>query len=185
MIGCGKASDGINDGDAEAVAQGGGDVEMRGVINGSKSADPSVVLYGCTATIIGPRTAITVAHCFHPSQPANGIRHLKVKGKSIRTQFYAHPGFNGYDHDVAIGFADEDFDVTPRRLGANVYWGGATISGYGCAEASGAGYGVQRSGWINLYDYYRNRYMLKGAGGGVACPGDSGGPCFRGERFSA
>jgi hypothetical protein len=180
VIGCGKkATTQSIDSDATAAAQGGGDVEVREIINGARSADPSVVLYGCTATIVGPRTAITVAHCFHPSKAVNGVRNLQVKGKSIRTQFYAHPGFNGYDFDVAIGFAEEDFEVTPRPLGKQIYWGGATITGFGCAAASGAGYGTQRTGWIKLYDYYRNRYMLKGWGS-VACPGDSGGPVFQG-----
>lgn len=161
-----------------------GDIEQRGIINGSLSHDPTVVLYGCTATIVGPRTVISAAHCFHPAHAANGTRTLKVSGKNIRADFYAHPSFDGRYHDVAIGFTEEDLDVAPRRLGDDMSGGSATITGFGCNSGRDLrqGYGTQRSGAVNIYANrkYHSGYMVAGRGGAVGCPGDSGGPAFQG-----
>ncbi|MEZ4751181.1 MAG: S1 family peptidase [Bdellovibrionota bacterium] len=157
----------------------------RGIIGGSSSHDPTVVLYGCTATIVGPRTVISAAHCFHANRPRNAPRKVTIGKRTVTLNFFAHPNFNGWDYDVAIGFADEDLGVAPRSMARGLSWGTGVITGFGCNNANGAGYRTQRVGMVNIYSYYRNKYMVLGAGGAVACPGDSGGPLFQSGKLVA
>ncbi|MCB0405416.1 MAG: trypsin-like serine protease [Bdellovibrionales bacterium] len=176
LAGCGQEEPGQRNTNASRIS---------GIINGSSSHDPSVVLYGCTATIVGPRSVITAAHCFHPSRPNTGTRTITVGNRKLKLKFFAHPGFNGWDHDVAIGFAGEDLEVKPRAVGKALKWGTGTITGFGCNSPNGSGYRKQRTGAVNIYQYYRNKSMVLGAGGAVACPGDSGGPLFQSGKLLA
>ena len=48
LAGCGQEEPGQRNTNASRIS---------GIINGSSSHDPSVVLYGCTATIVGPKNA--------------------------------------------------------------------------------------------------------------------------------
>src|ERR1044071_2981532 len=89
-------------------------VEESPIINGYiDTGHPAVRLVqpsGCTATLIGKRTALTAAHCITASGERNTFC---TDGHCMDGTAYRHPGFSDDDLD--------DSDVAVVRLDGNFY----------------------------------------------------------------
>src|ERR1044071_5463203 len=157
------------------------------IINGYiDEGHPSVGLVqpsGCTATLIGKRTALTAAHCITASAERNTFC---TDGHCMDGTAYRHPGYtNGDldDSDVAVVRLDGNFyaafGTVPTRLSWNPPAEGSWVVpvGFGCTVwDTGTGYGTKRYGNAQVKDVdgtniqwdYQSRI----------CQGDSGGPTY-------
>lgn len=141
----------------------------------------------CTATLIGPRTVLTAAHCVKfsstiaaPSQPALGTFTVQAAGGRA----HAHP-FHRYRADanvleVAFDLAIVQLDdavpasqALPAKIATE--WGSErlTVFGYG---RHGSGCTETDAGFVKRKTTVPSRGFVKA----TTCPGDSGGPYFRG-----
>jgi hypothetical protein len=143
----------------------------------------------CTATVIGPHTAITAAHCFIGRSP----RTLRVffgsvvgEGGTYTTVADArsHPAFDPgvLAHDIAmVTFRDESpapplaFDSRP--IDASLVGTSFTVVGFGTTSASTADSGRKRVGTARVSDVAAATFEAMPSPS-QPCRGDSGGPAF-------
>ena len=166
----------------------------QAVTNGSDDAgDPAVVALVdaggtvlCTASVIGPHTGITAAHCFS-GPPARTLRIFF--GSSVASDgTFAHladarqqPGFDltSFANDVAMFTFREASPTAPLSLDTRTIDGslvGTTFDavGYGSTGSAG-GVGTKRAGVAQISDVQATA-LTTVPDPSQACEGDSGGP---------
>ncbi len=163
------------------------------LINGevvNKADFPEIILISsggarCTATIVGPKTVLTAAHC-----AKNGATvKFTYKGVSHSAKVYRSKLYPRKDHDVALAFSEKEFaESCPYSIGGVSKKGEEVeIFGYGCTKPGGGGgmdgklrYGKAEITGFSGYDFVSGK-------GAALCFGDSGGPAFAvssdGQKF--
>lgn len=161
----------------------------------------------CTATLIGPQTILSAAHCFDESR-IKGFAGFDVRftnnydiSNSVTRKglnYQRHGTYNStlrYDHDIAVatfqggipegyGYVDIDMDTKANYANKTVY-----VYGYGRSkdytgrpgEDSWASIGQLHKGIMkveNTYSRFADRYWLNSEVPSFICQGDSGGPQF-------
>lgn len=136
---------------------------------------------GCTATIIGPRTIITAAHCGKSgAESLFSLNSLTYTAKLTRSPLYP-----GRDHDMNLGLLNKDLpeDLVPISIVSDPIKLNDTIQlmGYGCTKVGGGGGndGILRAGTTTVKSF--SSYDMVMVGGAALCFGDSGGPGFKTE----
>jgi len=133
---------------------------------------------GCTATIIGPRVALTTSHC----GVEGGETVLKVKGKEylgthIRSPYYPHK-----DHDIGLVITEQNIKgIKPASIGGKASIGDTVFMlGYGCTHPGGGGGndGILRIGESQITRFSGLDFVSHKVNGGALCFGDSGGPTY-------
>ena len=160
------------------------------LINGTvTTARPSVGLLsvsGCTATLIGPRTVLTAAHCVDSDGQADSFC---SGGTCVWGTYIRHPNYNpsNFDHDIALLRLNQDFQaltgIRPSPIPSGAPHSGLSVNifGYGCTTwNTSTGYGTKREGW-NTIDSVNPLHIQWDGNGTRLCQGDSGGPAFWGE----
>jgi MYXO-CTERM domain-containing protein len=170
------------------------DTALQPITNGSDDAgDPAVVAIVdasdevlCTASVIGPHTGITAAHCF-TGPPARTLRiffgSTLVAGGVLTAVADArqHPAFDAstFAHDVAVFTFRDPSPVPPlaldgRTLDASVV--GTTFAAVGFGITSAApDTGVKRTGIAKISDVQSDE-LTTVPDPAQPCHGDSGGP---------
>jgi hypothetical protein len=85
---------------------------------------------GCTATIVGPRTIVTAAHCGKTGE----IAKFEYKGAKYEAELTRNPLWPAKDIDVSIGVTKTDIvDAQPMNIGGVAKSGQSiTLLGFGC-----------------------------------------------------
>jgi hypothetical protein len=172
---------------SEDVGEGAGTSESPIIDGYIDEGHPSVGLVspsGCSATLIGRRTALTAAHCVAFSGQRN---RFCTDVRCMDGTAFRHPGFQDGDFDdsdVAVVRLDGDFYATfgviPTRLSwsppAENEW--VVIVGFGCTVwDTSIGYGTKRFGYAQIIDVDDTNIQWDFQS--RICGGDSGGPTFR------
>lgn len=142
----------------------------------------------CTASLIGPATMLTAAHCM------TGDTHVRFKLRDQRVRGFCEraPGYSDdRSKDWALCLLEfpildiryETLDVTVPSPGSRV-----TLTGYGCNAPGGPSDGsalrvgiaglVSRPATFPAETSTIYTKSVVATGGVVVCPGDSGGPLF-------
>lgn len=168
---------------------------QQAVTNGAlDTGDPAVVALvdandrvGCTATIIGPHTAITAAHCFlGPS-----ARALRVfAGTSLAgggtftavSDARSHPSFDPTMllHDIAVLTFRDELAVAPvaldaRTLDASLVGMTFPAVGFGTTSSASGDSGEKRTGTVRISAVGADEITVT-PDPAQPCRGDSGGP---------
>jgi len=156
------------------------------LINGTPVAAgeyPSVIRINdkCTATVVGPRTIVTAAHCGQNGTTAS----FSVGGQNFSAKIIRSSLYPSREHDIAVGITNMDIPISPVSIETNSNTAtkglGITLLGYGCTQVGGGGGndGILRKGEnviVNFSNYYMVSYNPPS--GAALCFGDSGGPVF-------
>ncbi len=137
----------------------------------------------CSATMVGPRVAVTAAHC----QRNGSVSDVEIyNGPRVRARAVNHPRYRsqGAQYDVAVLILDETVDIPFARVGLDYNWlEGADVDllGYGCTRPGGGGGndGRLRYGESKVVAFSGTDVITRHRpNGGALCFGDSGGPMF-------
>lgn len=154
--------------------------------------DPAVVglvdqtdQLGCTASIIGPHTAITAAHCIGTSE--RKLRAFFGADAAIGGTFIAvsdarmHPLFDPGGHDIAMLTLREEAPVTPlalERAAAETLDGSSIrVVGYGITGGQRTDEGMKREGTARIAAVQAEEFITV-PDPSLSCNGDSGGPAL-------
>lgn len=154
----------------------------------------------CTATLIGPKTLLTAAHCLqgYESQVKSmtfilGSNKTKPEATYRITNFIPHysfdpdPNSTGYHNDIGLVYLSEQPSTEPVRLHREgPSWESIQTSktkltfvgfGYDMIDLQEFGKGIKRDGsWpINKVQDHHVVFHVQGMN---TCEGDSGGPAF-------
>lgn len=134
----------------------------------------------CTASVVGPRTILTAAHCADDGQT---IQFQTVSGKKYSAKISLHPDYPKKDVDLALAVTSVDIDVKPNPVRLDRFEKKGMevdLIGYGCVKPGGGGGndGVLRAGKSKVAAGQEYDLVLKTEGGAALCYGDSGGPVF-------
>jgi hypothetical protein len=138
---------------------------------------------GCTATVIGPKTGITAAHCGGDGATTQA----RINGKVYTGKIKRSPIYPRKDHDVALILFSEEVVLPQGKAYTTVTTAAPSVGmvlrllGYGCINAGGTGGndGVLRQGNTKVTAFSGFDAVSKEVGGGALCYGDSGGPGLR------
>ena len=176
---------------------GSGSVEQA-ITNGSPATgDPAVAAMvddsgtvGCTATAIGPHTAITAAHCFINRDPRKldlmfGPSTAQPTATSPVSDVRSHPSFDAQTlaHDVAVlTFRVDSADsvaLDPQPIDASLVGTAVRVVGFGVTASTAADAGTKREGIARVSDVQAEELSAM-PNPSQPCRGDSGGPAFLG-----
>lgn len=132
----------------------------------------------CTASIIGPKVALTAAHCVNNGSTSA----FKLDGKDYKGVATRSPLYPGKDHDIALLLLDKEVEgVEPVNVVKETVKVGEilTILGYGCVQPGGGGGndGVLRYGEATVTGFSGFSDVVS-KNGAALCFGDSGGPAY-------
>jgi len=143
----------------------------------------------CTATLIGPRTVLTAAHCLDDVD-ASAFEFLTGPNSDTPTaRFKAsggkqHPQWNSakIENDIALVFLAEDASVDPlptaTALPSDVIGQKLRFVGYGVTNGtSQTGFGLKREVYVTVRELSDTQIKYSDKGKNT-CNGDSGGPAF-------
>lgn len=168
----------------------------QAVTNGAADPDDPAVIalvddaarVGCTASAIGPHTAITAAHCIAGRDP----RTLRVAfGTSVDAATLVavsdgrvHPAFDAdtLAHDVAMLTLRDSAPVAPLALAsidASLVGTSIRVVGFGTTGAGGTDSGTKRAGTARISDVQADE-LVADPDPSQPCHGDSGGPALLG-----
>jgi hypothetical protein len=169
----------------------------QAITNGTAATgDPAVVALvddsdrvGCTASVIGPHTAITAGHCFVGKQP----RTLRLFFGSVIgsggtfTQVAdarAHPSFDAatFMHDIAVlTFRDElpvvPLALDPRAINSSLIGTSFRVVGFGTTSGTSGDGGTKREGTARVSEVQAEELTAM-PDPSQPCRGDSGGPAL-------
>lgn len=135
----------------------------------------SSALGACTATIIGPRTVLTAAHC------VNDGASMIVGSKTVSCK--RHKDYNSqlYTSDIALCISSSDFATSKfERLNTSpaIPPAGSTIRilGYGCTVSGGHASQNLFTGTVGVTG--KPGTIITLAGSAQVCQGDSGGAAY-------
>ncbi len=147
----------------------------------------------CTATLIGPRTLVTAAHCLHEAEPerlafAIGPDATRPEQSLPVVALRPHPAFDPYDLEHDLGLvtlaADAPVEPLPRLPAMDASWVGTDLFfvGYGVTNGTtGRGAGRKRAVWIAVSHVEPTTFEYDDPERNT-CYGDSGGPAFHVDR---
>jgi len=155
------------------------------LINGSvvdRKDYPTIIWIGnCTATLVGPRTVATAAHCTGASVSFN-VGSDKYTAKCRKSTFYR----NNSTADYSFCYTDrvvenvpfDPINIDPTHIGSGDW---ILQTGFGCTKWGGRldmQLRVGRSKVISVPSGTNNDITTGGEGSAVLCSGDSGGPAY-------
>ncbi|MCA9670380.1 MAG: trypsin-like serine protease [Myxococcales bacterium] len=135
----------------------------------------------CTATLIGPRTVLTAAHC-----GAGSGNYFEVGGQRIAaSQRIVHPQYSAYGNanDISILILSQavtSVQPTPINIATPTVGQPITLVGYGVTSENGSDSGTKRIAKNSIATVRATTISFLGSGNGTGntCYGDSGGPAF-------
>jgi len=137
----------------------------------------------CTATIVGPRTVMTAAHCaIHNAA-------FTHNGKRYPVRFIISKDYATLGHDLGVAVTDEDIEgASYASIGSGMQSGDRVeLLGFGCTRPGGKGpRGSLLYGPTTIRRMREGTFISREKGGSALCPGDSGGPAFlsrQGQRW--
>jgi hypothetical protein len=153
---------------------------IGGTIADRKLYPATVWIGNCTASIIGPRTIWTAAHCVNRSASTT-IGTTRYTSQCIRDENYLRGNSTAdyalcYTNQDVSGIPYENVNTDPKHVAKGDY---ILQSGFGCTRWGGAIDGqlrVGRSQIITMPSGTNNDYVT--GNGAVLCSGDSGGPAW-------
>jgi hypothetical protein len=167
------------------------------ITNGSEdTGDPAVIAVVdanntvvCTATVIGPHTAITAAHCFAGKSP-RALRVFFGGAVAAGDTFSAvadarnHPAFDAamFAHDIAMLTFRDESPATPlgfdtRAIDSSLVGINFSVVGFGTTTSTTADSGSKRIGTARMSAVEAEEFTAM-PNPSQPCRGDSGGPAF-------